>query len=151
MTVDPDQPSPDATVVELIAKAMDVAWEVHTDGWKYPPPKGELPFSEEEWAILACAALTALQEAGFVVVRRILHEAMLADVNARIASVPSPIAAPAVRVSYPRAALEEIQSLALAESMKAPQSPDHPWDRGYRAGAAAVWFKIGQFLAPTAD
>lgn len=40
---------------------------------------------------------------------------------------------------------DKLEALALAESMKAPQSLDHSWDRGYRAGAAAVWAKIRDF------
>jgi hypothetical protein len=43
-------------------------------------------------------------------------------------------------------ALEKAVQLALDESMKAPDS-NHPWDRGYRAGAAAVWSKLHALLA----
>lgn len=47
-------------------------------------------------------------------------------------------------LSSPR--VEEVRreaiEIALAESMKGPLSQDHPWDRGYRAGAAAVWSKL---------
>jgi len=41
------------------------------------------------------------------------------------------------------AVVEEAAKVALAESMKAPLSTDHEWDRGYRAGAASCWSKIG--------
>lgn len=43
--------------------------------------------------------------------------------------------------------LERAIEIALAESMKAPQSVEHPWDRGYRAGAAAVWAKLRDLRA----
>lgn len=39
-------------------------------------------------------------------------------------------------------AIEECIKIATEESFKAPLSVDHPWDRGYRAGAAAVAMKI---------
>lgn len=49
----------------------------------------------------------------------------------------------AAYIRQPRATgLQEAAAIALAESMKAPQSVEHPWDRGYRAGAAAVWSKL---------
>lgn len=38
--------------------------------------------------------------------------------------------------------LDKVIEIAEAESFKAPQSVEHPWDRGYRAGAAAVAQKL---------
>lgn len=53
-------------------------------------------------------------------------------------------------MSSARELLDEAIAIALAESMKAPQSQDHPWDRGYRAGAAAVWTKLSALKARAA-
>ena len=58
-------------------------------------------------------------------------------------------------VAYARAAMPviigECAATALRESMKAPQSVDHPWDRGYRAGAAACWANIRAIKTSSKD
>ncbi len=61
--VDPDQPSADATVVDVMARAID-----------------QVDFQDPR--VQARAALIALQEAGFVVVPREPTEAMVAAAEA---------------------------------------------------------------------